>query len=124
LAIAVAAWAARAGDGASPQTAPGGDDKTVQFRIESDVYQGDPLGTLADGTLKRLATPQLVTAAGRPATFFTGGQAVVGGECVPFGYQFTATPESADGGNVRLKLELTFTEVLDRTSDGARIRTD
>jgi hypothetical protein len=46
------------------------------LQIDVVVCQGDPLGSKADGTLKYLAEPKVVTQSGRPAYFRAGTQSV------------------------------------------------
>jgi hypothetical protein len=48
-----------------------------QFRIEVKAYQGDPLGTRADGTVRCLVDAVVVTRSGSSAALLAGGQTPV-----------------------------------------------
>src|SRR5690349_21288478 len=50
------------------------------LQIDVVICRGDPLGSRAEGTLKYLGEPRVVTRSGRPAFFRTGGpEAILGG---------------------------------------------
>jgi hypothetical protein len=49
---------------------------------------------------------------------------VVAGETLYVGPRFMITPESAAGGNIRLRVSYEPTEVVENGADRARLRTD
>ena len=86
-----------------------------EYVIELAVYQGDPLGSRDEGTVRCVAEPILRTRAGCPAQMLVGGQTPVktlDGKVTfyPYGLQMKLTPTAHSPDAVWLDAEFTRTE--------------
>jgi hypothetical protein len=57
--------------------AAGAEPKVEQVQVDVRLLYGDPLGSRAEGTLKHISEPKLVTQNDRPAFFRAGGRKFV-----------------------------------------------
>jgi hypothetical protein len=87
-----------------------------QYRVEVRLCQGDPLGSRAEGTVKHLAEPVLITTSGRGVNFWSGGQVPVRGPdgkvaYEPVGTRVEILPLGYPDGRVWVELNITHREV-------------
>jgi Flp pilus assembly secretin CpaC len=92
-----------------------------QVRVNVSIWEGDPLGSEEEGTLKRVAQPTLVTLDGRHSSFMIGGEIVVpdGRKKVRFadhGVKMEVSPVLVDDGKIELTLTLSNT-TLDKNTE-------
>lgn len=85
----------------------------TQYVIDVAFYEGDPLGSRDEGTLKLLAQPRLITLAGQDVQFLSGGQVLVGGEHVSFGLLMKFKCKPTDDGQIRLNATTELGERID-----------
>lgn len=74
-----------------------------QMRIEIAVYSGDPLGSVAKGTIKSLAEPNLTALNGQTGTFLIGTTLTV-----PTGVKLEFTTTARPDGTVRMERRFTL----------------
>jgi hypothetical protein len=112
------------------QSMAGGDkpQPSKQLLFNMRVFEGDPLGSREEGTLKILAEPRLVTLENRPISFVSGGEiAVTDGENVQFhqfGWMIEGKPGAVKDGKVRLDLTLSNTTVGERSEERIQLHTE
>ncbi len=87
-----------------------------EYVIELAVYQGDPLGSRDEGTVRCVAEPILRTCSGCPAHMLVGGQSAFKGldgkvTLVPHGLSLKLTPSAASADTVWLDAEISLGEV-------------
>jgi hypothetical protein len=120
--ILTAILATFAGIGAGP--ADNSTPRPKQILINLSVFQGDPLGSKADGTLKCLAQPRLVTLEGREFQLQLGGEQAVelpsGVKFVAFGRRVRGTPARVKEGKV--EIDLTLEEITPVSPSGERVQ--
>ena len=100
-----------------------------QLLVKLRVCQGDPLGSVAEGTLKVIAAPQVVTCEQRPFSLVVGGEVAVpefhaDKETVFVGLQVDGKPGLAIDGKVPLDLTLANTTADRGDKDEPRFKTD
>src|SRR4051794_17574876 len=111
---------------------PAGGDKpssAKQLQFTLDVFEGDPLGSREQGTLKLLASPRIVTLENKPFTFISGGEIAIpnGPQGVQFertGLTLEGTPGAVKDGKIGLDLKLSNTTVGKETEDQIQLSTE
>jgi hypothetical protein len=111
------------------QGVPGGDKpsggKQLQFNLR--VFEGDPLGSRAAGTLKLLAEPRIVTLEKRSFSFVSGGEVAVTGsdgvQFVQFGRTLKGKPGAVKDGKILLDVTLSDTRVGKRIKEQIQLHT-
>src|SRR3954468_22728896 len=88
----------------------------VQYQIDVKLFTGDPLGSRAEGTVKHLAEPRIVTRSGERASFRSGGEVAVkhpAGTLVlePIGTSVEVLPTARPDGTILMDLGTTFRTV-------------
>ena len=105
------------GGGCGPATKP---DTPRQYQFDCHVRSTD-----SRGDSKALSEPRLVTLAGRPATFLSGGELAVPAaagkvQSIEFGFRATMTVLEAKGE--KLLLDVTVEDIQPVKGKGARTR--
>jgi len=108
----------------SATVSPGGPPKERQYQIDLVIFEGDPLGSRAEGTLKIVAEPHQVTLDKRESSFHSGGVEKIDGDEVRTGLTAKITPEQSENGTIRLKVFLESTELLLSTEDHVLLQTN
>lgn len=100
-----------------------------QLQFEFRVLEGDPLGSLKNGTQKVLAEPSIVTFEKRRFQFISGGEVAIPDEngavqFAPIGQTINGTPGAVKDGKVRLDLTLSNTTQIDGADDALQLVTE
>jgi Flp pilus assembly secretin CpaC len=91
--------------------------------------EGDPLGSLEEGTLKVLAEPRLITLENQSFSFRSGGEVAIRDDSrsvvsVPFGRMIEGKSSTVKRGTIRLDLTLSNTTVGKRTKERIELNTE
>jgi hypothetical protein len=108
----------------SPTDSRGGPPVEKQYQIDFKVLQGDPLGSLEEGTLKIVAEPTIVTLEKQAASFQSGGVVKIDGDDVQTGLTGKFTPEGAAGGTIRLSACFNYTQILSEKENSLQLQTN
>ena len=84
--------------------------QVTSYMIDVSVFQGDPLGSRAEGNVKWLTEARVVVQAGRPAFFQSGRQVSAGDTVVDCGVRVRLTPSPGPEGTIRVVAEFTQSE--------------
>jgi hypothetical protein len=108
----------------SATVSTGGPPKKQKYEIDLVMFEGDPLGSQAEGTLKIVAEPHQVTLDKRESSFHSGGVEKIDGDEVRTGLTAKITPERSENGTIQLKVILKYTELLLSTEDHVLLQTN
>lgn len=115
--------------GCLPAAAPAADPPGErQLLIRMRLVEGDPRGSVDEGTQRVLAAPALVTLEGREATVQVGGEVPLADDpgaplvFAPVGVRAVLRPGQVDGDRVRLDVELSYSEAVEEREGRRAVR--
>jgi hypothetical protein len=98
--------------------------KQLIYKIK--VFEGDPKGSVAAGTVRVVAEPALVTVEDRPCSFNVGGEVAVQSErevrYLEFGHRVEIRSGRIKNGKILLDVEVSISEVVRQKEDEAEIQ--